>query len=179
VLFATTTQVQEDPVDEETKERRVRAVFDKRDCSGGGGLVMPEVLPEVLAEMQIQLPDAKINELTGSGVVVWQDLWQAILAQDPAPVTVSTAPPKPREFELIHVNGIEKTNTDPNVSGRAPRVTRLQVFVPPPWSPTQSDKIESSEKINKESMDVPIVKCIRTRWQRASCTWIGETPSLV
>mmetsp|Transcript_29891 Transcript_29891/g.50224 ORF Transcript_29891/g.50224 Transcript_29891/m.50224 type:complete len:574 (-) Transcript_29891:113-1834(-) len=185
VLFATEAAVQEDPEDEEATEERTRRVFDRRDTSGGGGFISPEALAPLLEELKLTLPAEKVTELGSSGIVVWQDLWQALKTANQI-VVDTTKVRQTREFELVHFNGIEKASKVPGETTREPQVTHVAVAVPPKWTPADMQAPAEQNGHNEEEalsmsmyMEAPLVDCVRTRWQRARCRWTGESPSLV
>ncbi|CAI5461499.1 unnamed protein product [Closterium sp. Yama58-4] len=238
VLFALSTEVQEEN-DAEAEESRVREVFDRFDTSGGGGFVAVESLQPMLAELRVNFPPETIDSLSALGVIVWNELWQALLKLDRSQGGFkregsSGGRPASRKFDLYHFNGIAKrvqtvssTATGAGVSGgngagnmsyggldvpqrvlsppltavdQRPRLVRLHVTVPPKWSPEDlmmiprpdgsgveeipaevvADSFDSSvNPMQRASREAPLVDCIRTRWQRASCTWVGDAPSIV
>ncbi|GJP42914.1 hypothetical protein CLOM_g2442 [Closterium sp. NIES-68] len=241
VLFALSTEVQNEN-DAEAEETRVREVFDRFDTSGGGGFVAVESLQRMLAELRVNFPSETIDSLSALGVIVWNELWQALLklerSQGGFKREGSTGGrPGSRKFDLYHFNGIAKrvqtgsSNAAPapapgaaggNGAGdmsyggldvpqrvlsppltamdQRPRLVRLHVTVPPKWMPEDlmiiprpdgsgvdeipaevvADSFDSSvNPLHPASREAPLVDCIRTRWQRASCTWIGDAPSIV
>ncbi|GLT32146.1 hypothetical protein SLA2020_068330 [Shorea laevis] len=71
-----------------------------------------------------------------------------------------------------------------------PRLTKLRVSVPPRWIPDDLSVPSSSvgsESCGKDAevakpepaQHAPLVDCIRTRWPRAVCNWVGDPPSIV
>ncbi|CAI5988829.1 unnamed protein product [Closterium sp. NIES-65] len=239
VLFALSTEVQEEN-DAEAEESRVREVFDRFDTSGGGGFVAVESLQPMLAELRVNFPPETIDSLSALGVIVWNELWQALLKLDRSQGGFkregsSGGRPASRKFDLYHFNGIAKrvqtgsstAAAAAGVSGgngagdmsyggldvpqrvlsppltamdQRPRLVRLHVTVPPKWSPEDlmmiprpegsgaddippevvADSFDSSvNPMQRASREAPLVDCIRTRWQRASCTWVGDAPSIV
>ncbi|CAI5971380.1 unnamed protein product [Closterium sp. NIES-65] len=239
VLFALSTEVQEEN-DAEAEESRVREVFDRFDTSGGGGFVAVESLQPMLAELRVNFPPETIDSLSALGVIVWNELWQALLKLDRSQGGFkregsSGGRPASRKFDLYHFNGIAKRVQTGSSSAAAaagvsggngagdmsyggldvpqrvlsppltamdqrPRLVRLHVTVPPKWSPEDlmmiprpegsgaddippevvADSFDSSvNPMQRASREAPLVDCIRTRWQRASCTWVGDAPSIV
>lgn len=119
VLFALDRGVQEEDGAVEAEERRVRQAFDRLDTSGGGGFITPEALDTLSAELGFQLVPAVKEELAGNmGVIVWQDLWQALLQVDTdkgglkhLAAAAAGASQAPKRFNLFHFNGIAKSVT--------------------------------------------------------------------
>jgi hypothetical protein len=76
------------------QEARLRRVFDKYDTSGGGGFITPEALDACLRDLGMTMPATKRDEVAGTGIVVWQDLYRAlalppigVYASEPFPIT--------------------------------------------------------------------------------------------
>lgn len=100
-----------------------------------------------------------------------------------------STPNEKRQFELLHFNGIAKSITNGGDAkagtsggvGQRPRLTRLKVTVPPKWTPDEMLVADSLQALKEEeAMHAPLVDCIRSRWQRATCNWLGqEPPSIV
>ncbi|KAF8062837.1 hypothetical protein N665_1193s0001 [Sinapis alba] len=73
------------------------------------------------------------------------------------------------------------------VSMQRPRLTKLNVSVPPKWTPEEymtcamPSSSEKDSEVNqpKPAQHAPLVDCIRTRWPRAICSWAGDPPSIV
>lgn len=205
VLFAFSTSVQDEP-ELEDREAVVRQAFDAHDQSGGGGFISPEALQQVVTELNIEMPQEMLSNLCSSDIVVWNDVWQALCQIDKSKGGLKEAPAalEKREFELYHFNGIAKSvaNSMYEVGDAAqsrPRLTKLRVVVPPKWTPDtvlveeykatsggagpggQGDQEQSSTQESAEapSQHAPLVDCVRTRWQRATCNWFGDAPSIV
>ncbi|GMI90575.1 hypothetical protein like AT1G43690 [Hibiscus trionum] len=199
VLFALDTAVQDENELEE-KESRIRKAFDAQDQSGGGGFISVEGFHQVLRETNIRLPSEKLDSLCSSGFIVWSEFWQVILDLDKSlgGLKDSTGQMGRKVFNLYHFNGIAKSdlNCSQSSSGgetpiQRPRFTKLRVSVPPRWTPeefmTDVAVPSSSEPSGKDaevakpepSQHAPLVDCIRTRWPRAVCNWVGDPPSIV
>eukprot|EP00897_Mesotaenium_endlicherianum_P005529 jgi/Mesen1/5003/ME000025S04407 len=84
--------------------------------------------------------------------------------------------------------------TGSDAAVQRPRLTKLKVTVPPKWTPQdfQSTSAGTERAVGEgtgdaadlELLDGPaknaqLVDCIRSRWQRASCYWSGDPPSIV
>ncbi|CAM6105339.1 unnamed protein product [Calypogeia fissa] len=194
VLFAFTTTVQ-DESDIEDRETRIRQAFDAQDQSGGGGFISLEALHQVLSDLKIELPQDMLNNLCSSDIVVWNDFWQALCQLDSSMggLKDNSATLGKRIFELLHFNGIAKRVATVGTEVlQKPRLSRLRVTVPPKWTPdtvlveeyktaTQNTTSMAEGAAPKEEppQHAPLVDCVRTRWQRASCNWTCDTPSIV
>ncbi|KAF3445520.1 hypothetical protein FNV43_RR10696 [Rhamnella rubrinervis] len=202
VLFALDTSVQDENELEE-RESRIRKAFDAQDQSGGGGFISVEGFHQVLRETNIRLPTEKVDHLCNSGFIVWSEFWQVILDLDKSlgGLKDSTGLMGKKVFDLYHFNGIAKSDLNGSqfTSGsetpvQRPRLTKLRVSVPPRWTPEEfmadvtvssgSGGNESKEKDNEvakpePSQHAPLVDCIKTRWPRAVCNWVGDPPSIV
>ncbi|EOA39951.1 hypothetical protein CARUB_v10008641mg [Capsella rubella] len=198
VLFALDPSVQEEN-ELELRESQIRRAFDARDQSGGGGFISVEAFHQVVQETNIRLPTEKLNDICATGFIVWSELWQVILELDRnlGGIKDSTGMMGKKVFDVYHFNGIAKS--DINGGGQAmaveggaapmqrPRLTKLNVSVPPKWTPEEymscampssSDK-DSEVNQPKPIQHAPLVDCIRTRWSRATCSWAGDPPSIV
>ncbi|GMJ08062.1 hypothetical protein like AT1G43690 [Hibiscus trionum] len=105
-------------------------------------------------------------------------------------------------FDLYHFNGIAKSdlNGSQAIAGREspvqrPRLTKLRVSVPQGGHQKNSWRSIAflsgnarSEPSGKDTevarpeqppQHAPLAGCIRTRWPRAVCYWIGDRPSIV
>ncbi|KAK8579895.1 hypothetical protein V6N13_143054 [Hibiscus sabdariffa] len=199
VLFALDTAVQDENELEE-RESHIRKAFDAQDQSGGGGFISVEGFHQVLGETNIILPSEKLDGLCSSGFIVWSEFWQVILDLDKSlgGLKDSTGQMGQKVFDLYHFNGIAKSDLNGSYSSsrgetpiQRPRLTKLRVSVPPRWTPeefmtdvalpTGSSGTESSSTaaIPEPCQHAPLVDCIRTRWPRAVCNWVGEPPSIV
>lgn len=200
VLFALETSVQ-DENELEARESQIRRAFDAQDQSGGGGFISVEGLQQVLRETNINLPPEKVDHLCSTGFIVWSEFWQVLLELDKSlgGLKDSTGQMGKKQFNLYHFNGIAKSvpNGSQATGGESPlqrpRLSKLKVSVPPKWTPEEfmADVVPSSsnEQSGKEgvvevnqpepSQHAPLVDCIRTRWPRAVCSWIGDAPSIV
>ncbi|XP_024378106.1 uncharacterized protein [Physcomitrium patens] len=196
ILFALDPSVQEES-DIEDHEIRVRQAFDAQDQSGGGGFISPEALQKILLDLNIQVPQDMLNNLCSSDIVVWSELWQALLQvdrskgglKDPGAVLGK------RQFKVFHFNGIAKTvASSGDVTQQRPRLTMIRVSVPPKWTPdtvlveeykamqqceVSQGSAVAGASIPEPAQHAPLVDCIRTRWQRATCNWTGDAPSIV
>ncbi|XVF37158.1 hypothetical protein REPUB_Repub19eG0121800 [Reevesia pubescens] len=202
VLFALDTAVQDENELEE-RESQIRKAFDAQDQSGGGGFISVEGFHQVLRVTTIRLPSEKLDSLCSSGFIVWSEFWQVILALDKSlgGLKDSTGQMGRKIFELYHFNGIAKSdlNGGQATSGgetpiQRPRLTKLRVSVPPRWTPEEfmadvavPSGSAGSEPSGKDTevakheppQHAPLVDCIRTRWLRAVCNWVGDPPSVV
>ncbi|KAL5560109.1 hypothetical protein UlMin_036320 [Ulmus minor] len=201
VLFALDTSVQ-DENELELRESQIRRAFDAQDQSGGGGFISVEGFHQVLRETNTNLPPEKVDNLCSSGFIVWSEFWQVILDLDKnsGGLKDSTGLMGKKVFELYHFNGIAKSdlNGNPVISGeipvQRPRLTKLRVSVPPRWTPEEymADVAASSSSGGNDShgketevskpeppQHAPLVDCVRTRWPRAVCNWVGDSPSIV
>lgn len=193
ILFALDPSVQ-DETDTEDHEVRVRQAFDAHDQSGGGGFISPEALQQILIDLNIQMPQDVLNNLFSSDIVTWNELWQALMQIDKSKggLKDSGTVLNKRQFEVFHFNGIAKTvASSGDVTQQRPRLTRVRVSVPPKWTPDialveeykameQSEVAQGSAAVVPEpAQHAPLVDCIRTRWQRATCNWTGDSPSIV
>uniref|UniRef100_A0A1D1XMK2 ubiquitinyl hydrolase 1 n=1 Tax=Anthurium amnicola TaxID=1678845 RepID=A0A1D1XMK2_9ARAE len=202
VLFAPDTTVQDENELEE-RESKIRAAFDTQDQSGGGGFISVEGFHQVLKETNINMPSERINNLCSTGYIVWSEFWQALLELDRnlGGMKDSTGLMGKKQFDIYHFNGIAKSvsNGAQSTEGEAPlqrpRLSKLHVSVPPKWTQeefmtdvasTASSKDtsgkEGAAEVNQRpepSQHAPLVDCVRTRWPRATCTWVGDPPSIV
>ncbi|KAL3807891.1 hypothetical protein ACJIZ3_000340 [Penstemon smallii] len=195
VLFALDTKVQEEN-EFECRESQIRRAFDAQDQSGGGGFITVEGFHQVVKQMNINIPPAKIEHLCSTGFIVWSEFWQVLLDLDKSlgGVKDSTGSMGKKVFDLYHFNGIAKSisNGSQLVSEndspiQRPRLTKLRVSVPPRWTPEEfmSDvpvglgTNESAATEVSKPQHAPLVDCIRTRWARAVCNWEGDAPSIV
>uniref|UniRef100_A0A7N0UAD3 ubiquitinyl hydrolase 1 n=2 Tax=Kalanchoe fedtschenkoi TaxID=63787 RepID=A0A7N0UAD3_KALFE len=193
VIFATNTNVQEEN-ELESRESQIRKAFDAQDQSGGGGFVSVEGFQQVLRETGINLPSEKVDHLCGAGFIVWSDFWQVLLDLDKSlgGLKDPTGSMGKKVFDLYHFNGIAKsvsngsqTSSSGEVPVQRPRLTKLSVSVPPKWTPEEFMAVGCSTKDVTEvskpepSQHAPLVDCIRTRWLRAVCNWVGDPPSIV
>ncbi|XVE60143.1 hypothetical protein DITRI_Ditri05aG0103700 [Diplodiscus trichospermus] len=202
VLFALDTAVQDENELEE-RESQIRKAFDAQDQSGGGGFISVEGFHQVLRETNIRLPSEKLDSLCSSGFIVWSEFWQVILDLDKSygGLKDSTGQMGRKIFHLYHFNGIAKSDLNGSQATfggetpmQRPRLAKLRVSVPPRWTPEEfmadvavpsgSAGTESSGKDTEVAkpeppQHAPLVDCIRTRWPRAVCNWIGDPPSIV
>ncbi|XP_039041910.1 ubiquitin carboxyl-terminal hydrolase MINDY-3-like [Hibiscus syriacus] len=195
VLFALDTSVQDENELEE-RESQIRKAFDAQDQSGGGGFISVEGFHQVLRETNIRLPPEKLDSLCSSGFIVWSEFWQVILDLDKSlgGLKDSTGKMGQKVFDLFHFNGIAKSDLNGSQSSsggetpiQRPRLTKLRVSVPPRWTPEEfmADVAVPSGSAGTEvvkpepSQHAPLVDCIRTRWPRAVCNWVGDPPSIV
>lgn len=202
VLFALDTTVQDENELEE-RESQIRKAFDAQDQSGGGGFISVEGFHQVLRETSINLPPEKLDHLCSTGFIVWSEFWQVILDLDKSlgGLKDSSGLMGKKVFDLYHFNGIAKSdlNGSHTTSGsetpvQRPRLTNMRVSVPPRWTPEEfmADVVVSSASGGNEmsgkdtevtkpepAQHAPLVDCIRTRWPRAVCSWVGDPPSIV
>ncbi|OVA09141.1 protein of unknown function DUF4205 [Macleaya cordata] len=204
VLFALDTSVQDENELEE-RESQIRKAFDAQDQSGGGGFISEEGLHQVLRETSVHLPQEKLNHLCSMGFIVWNEFWQVLLDLDKSlgGLKDSTGLMGKKLFDLYHFNGIAKSvlNGSQGMSGgespmQRPRLSKLRVSVPPRWTPEEfmadvagppnlagdgsSGKDTVIEVTQPEPpQHAPLVDCVRTRWPRAICNWVGDPPSIV
>ncbi|XP_044475354.1 ubiquitin carboxyl-terminal hydrolase MINDY-3-like [Mangifera indica] len=201
VLFALDTSVQDENEFEE-REAQIRKVFDAQDQSGGGGFISVEGFHHVLREANIRLPREKVDNLCSAGFIVWSEFWQVILDLDKnlGGLKDSTGLMGKKVFDLYHFNGIAKSDLNGSqlsfggeIPVQRPRLTKLRVSVPPRWTPEEflADVVPSGFGANESSgketevakpeppQHAPLVDCIRTRWARAICNWVGDPPSIV
>ncbi|KAL5779149.1 hypothetical protein ACOSQ2_009886 [Xanthoceras sorbifolium] len=202
VLFALDTTVQDENELEE-RESQIRKAFDIQDQSGGGGFISVEGFHQVLRETNIRLPHEKLDHLCGTGFIVWSELWQIILDLDKSlgGLKDSTGLMGKKVFDLYHFNGIAKSDLNGSQASsggetpvQRPRLTKLRVSVPPRWTPEEfladvaatsgsggdgsgGNEIEVAKP--EPPQHAPLVDCIRTRWPRAVCNWVGDPPSIV
>uniref|UniRef100_A0A6V7QWB8 ubiquitinyl hydrolase 1 n=1 Tax=Ananas comosus var. bracteatus TaxID=296719 RepID=A0A6V7QWB8_ANACO len=191
VLFALDPSVQEEN-ELEQRESRIRKAFDSQDQSGGGGFISAEGFHQVIKEANINFPPEKIENLCSTGFIVWSEFWQSLLEldknlgglKDPSGLMGK------KQFDLYHFNGIAKSvlNGALTAGGESPaqrpRLCKLHVVVPPRWTQEEfladvATASSSSEKDSQVSQHAPLVDCIKTRWPRAICSWIGDSPSIV
>lgn len=201
VLFALDPAVQEENELEE-RESRIRRAFDAQDQSGGGGFISVEGFHQVLREMNINFPPERLDNLCSSGFIVWSEFWQALLDLDKGlgGLKDSSGLMGKKQFDLYHFNGIAKSVSNGTSAGgesplQRPRLCKLSVVVPPRWTQEEflADVVSSSSndsstretgivELNQPPQPpqhAPLVDCIRTRWPRAICSWIGDAPSIV
>ncbi|KAB2083236.1 hypothetical protein ES319_A05G251900v1 [Gossypium barbadense] len=203
VLFALDTAVQDENELEE-RESQIRKAFDAQDQSGGGGFISVEAFHQVLRETSIRLPSEKLDSLCNSGFIVWSEFWQVILDLDKnlGGLKDSTGQMGRKIFDLYHFNGIAKSDLNGSQATaegetpvQRPRLTKLRVSVPPRWTPEEfmadaavapgnagsesSQKDAEVAKPEQPHQHAPLAECIRTRWPRAVCNWIGDPPSIV
>ncbi|KAF9601300.1 hypothetical protein IFM89_018410 [Coptis chinensis] len=202
VLFAFDTSVQNENELEE-RESQIRRAFDAQDQSGGGGFISVEGLHEVLRDTNLNLPREKLDNLCGMGFIVWSEFWQVLLDLDKSlgGLKDSTGLMGRKLFDLYHFNGIAKSvlNGSQATAGgdspiQRPRLSKLRVSVPPRWTPEEfmtgvpsssggegsAGKDAVVEVMQPEPpQHAPLVDCIRTRWARAVCNWVGDPPSIV
>lgn len=202
VLFALDITVQDENELEE-RESQIRKAFDAQDQSGGGGFISVEGFHQVLRETSIKLPPEKVDHLCSTGFIVWSEFWQVILDLDRSMggLKDSSGLMGKKVFDLYHFNGIAKSDLNGGqvtpggeTPVQRPRLTKLRVSVPPRWTPEEfmadvalssgSGVTESSGKDTEvakpePSQHAPLVDCIRTRWPRAICNWVGDPPSIV
>ncbi|XP_074568307.1 uncharacterized protein LOC141824873 [Curcuma longa] len=197
VLFALDPAVQEENELEE-RESKIRKAFDAQDQSGGGGFIGVEGFQQVLREANINLPPAKFDHLCSTGFIVWSEFWQALLELDKncGGLKDSSGLMGKKLFDLYHFNGIAKSVSNSTVGGESPlqkpRLCKLSVVVPPRWTQEEflADVVSSSGndrnvrdpgilELNQPPQHAPLVDCIRTRWPRAVCSWVGDAPSIV
>lgn len=192
VLFALDSSVQEENELEE-REARIRRAFDAQDQSGGGGFISVEGFQQVLRECNINFPSVKVENLCNSGFIVWSEFLQELLELDRSlgGLKDSSGSMGKKLFDIYHFNGIAKSVLNGNFSMggesplQRPRLCKLSVSVPPRW--TQEEFLsESGDNRTTEvsqaadsSQHAPLVDCIRTRWPRAVCNWVGDAPSIV
>ncbi|KAA8546557.1 hypothetical protein F0562_002704 [Nyssa sinensis] len=204
VLFALDTTVQ-DENELEGRETQIRRAFDAQDQSGGGGFISVEGFRQVVRETSINLPAEKLDHLCSTGFIVWSEFWQALLDLDKSlgGLKDSTGLMGKKVFDLYHFNGIAKSvlngslaNPERETPMQRPRLTKLRVSVPPRWTPEEfmadvalSSGSGGNDPCGKDtvievakpepSQHAPLVDCIRTRWPRAVCNWVGDPPSIV
>jgi hypothetical protein len=195
ILFAFTPTVQEES-EFDNREMLVRQAFDAQDQSGGGGFITAEALQQILPDLNIEFSQDVLNTLCSSDIVVWNDLWQALLQLDKSKggLKDSCNTLRRRQFDVYHFNGIAKTvPTIGNVSHQRPSLTKIEVSVPPKWTPDvvlaeefkasggdmSQEASDSGASRPEPAQHAPLVDCIRTRWQRATCHWAGDAPSIV
>lgn len=202
VLFALDITVQDENELEE-RESQIRKAFDAQDQSGGGGFISVEGFHQVLKETSIKLPPEKLDHLCSTGFIVWSEFWQVILDLDKSMggLKDSSGLMGKKVFDLYHFNGIAKSDLNGGqvTSGgetpvQRPRLTKLRVSVPPRWTPEEfmadvalssgsggNDSSGKDAEVAKPepSQHAPLVDCIKTRWPRAICNWVGDPPSIV
>lgn len=202
VLFALDTTVQDENELEE-RESQIRKAFDAQDQSGGGGFISVEGFHQVLRETSIRLPAEKVDHLCNTGFIVWSEFWQVILDLDKSMggLKDSSGLMGKKVFDLYHFNGIAKSDLNGSqvTSGgetpiQRPRLTKLRVSVPPRWTPEEfmadvavtsapggngSSGKDTEVAKPEHSQHAPLVDCIKTRWPRAVCNWVGDPPSIV
>lgn len=204
VLFSFDISVQNEN-ELEYREARIRKAFDAHDQSGGGGFISSDALQQLLKDMSIVMPRDRLENLCSTDFVVWNEFWQVLLQLDTnlGGLKDSSGLMGRKLFDLYHFNGIAKAVTNGTQSvgetlQQRPRLTILHVNVPPKWTPEEfmadvssshgdgpSGKNGSAEiqgpSLSKDepSQHAPLVDCIRTRWPRALCNWVGDPPSIV
>ncbi|KAJ3700434.1 hypothetical protein LUZ61_004139 [Rhynchospora tenuis] len=195
VLFASDPSVQEEN-ELEQRESQIRRAFDAQDQSGGGGFISVEGFHQVLKDANIHFSDEQVENMCGTGFIVWSEFWQALLEldknlggmKDPSGLMGK------KMFDIYHFNGIAKSVANGNEGvGRPiqrPRLCKLSVIVPPRWTPedylagaascrNKDDVVIALNDLPQANQHAPLVDCIRTRWARATCNWIGDAPSIV
>ncbi|XP_020583747.1 ubiquitin carboxyl-terminal hydrolase FAM188A isoform X2 [Phalaenopsis equestris] len=192
VLFALDPSVQDENELEE-RESRIHRIFDAQDQSGGGGFISIEGFQQVLRECNINFPPAKLESLCFSGFIVWSEFLQELLELDRSlgGLKDSSGSMGKKLFDLYHFNGIAKSVLNGNVGMvgesplQRPRLCKLSVSVPPRWTQEEflSDRCDDRKNEVGQAAELtqhaPLVDCIRTRWPRAVCSWIGDAPSIV
>uniref|UniRef100_A0ACD5UA46 Uncharacterized protein n=2 Tax=Avena sativa TaxID=4498 RepID=A0ACD5UA46_AVESA len=200
VLFALNPNVQEENELEE-RESKIRRAFDAQDQSGGGGFISVEGFQQVLRETDITFPSDKLEDLCNPGIIVWSEFWQALLQLDKRSGGMKdpTGLMGKKQFTIYHFNGIAKSvlngnaNSGGSIPVQRPRICKLNVSVPPRWTQDEylADVASSSTSGSKDDsvlslappfqtcQHAPLVDCIRTRWPRAVCSWVGDVPSIV
>lgn len=200
VLFALNPNVQEENELEE-RESKIRRAFDAQDQSGGGGFISVEGFQQVLRDTDINFPSDKLEDLCNAGIIVWSEFWQALLQLDKRAGGMKdpTGLMGKKQFTIFHFNGIAKSVLNGNASAggscpiQRPRLCKLNVTVPPRWtqdeyladvvsastSSSKDDSILSLAPPGQTNQHAPLVDCIRTRWPRAVCSWVGDVPSIV
>lgn len=199
VLFALKCNIQ-DENELEDRERQIRQAFDSHDQSGGGGFIVANSVQQLVRDMKISMPRDMLDNLCSNEFVVWNEFWQALhqIEKSKGGLKNTDAAGGTKQFEIYHFNGIAKTVGNSSSIQQRPRLTKLRVTVPPKWTPEEymlDYKTTSPEKctdagssmdLNKEKtakeappQHAPIVDCIRTRWERATCNWDGDAPSIV
>ncbi|KAG4147775.1 hypothetical protein ERO13_D05G244400v2 [Gossypium hirsutum] len=166
VLFALDTAVQDENELEE-RESQIRKAFDAQDQSGGGGFISVEAFHQVLRETSIRLRSEKLDSLCNSGFIVWSEFWQVILDLDKnlGGLKDSTGQMGRKIFDLYHFNGIAKSDLNGSqATTEGSESSQKDAEVAKPEQPPQH---------------APLADCIRTRWPRAVCNWIGDPPSIV
>lgn len=199
VLFALDAAAQAENELEE-REAKIRAAFDAQDQSGGGGFIGVDGFHQVLRDAAVALPPEKVSSLCAPGFIVWNEFWQALLELDRSHggLKDSSGQMGKKRFDVFHFNGIAKSVPNggaPVAGGEAPlqrpKLSKLHVSVPPKW--TQEEFMTDVAAVAAPSSDAtappppppepaqhaPLVDCIRTRWPRATCTWDGDSPSIV
>ncbi|CAA6668383.1 unnamed protein product [Spirodela intermedia] len=200
VLFALDAAAQAENELEE-REAKIRAAFDAQDQSGGGGFIGVDGFHQVLRDAAVALPPEKVSSLCAAGFIVWNEFWQALLDLDQSNGGLKDSSGKmgKKQFDVFHFNGIAKSvpNGGAPVAGgevplQRPRLSKLHVSVPPKW--TQEEFMTDIATTAAPSSDAaapppphpaepaqhaPLVDCIRTRWPRATCSWDGDSPSIV
>ncbi|CAM0904679.1 unnamed protein product [Alopecurus aequalis] len=161
VLFALNPNVQEENELEE-RESKIRRAFDAQDQSGGGGFITAEGFQQVLRDTDINFPSDKLEDLCNPGIIIWSEFWQALLQLDKRSGGMKdpTGLMGKKQFSIYHFNGIAKSvlNGNANPGGSTP-IQRPRIF--------------------QTCQHAPLVDCIRTRWARAVCSWVGDGPSIV
>lgn len=190
VLFALEPSVQEENELEE-RESRIRLAFGAQDQSGGGGFISVEGFQQVLRECNINFPPVKLENLCFSGFIVWSEFMQELLELDKSlgGLKDSSGSMGKKLFDIYHFNGIAKSVLNGNVGmggespPQRPRLCKLNVSVPPRWTQeeflSENQTSETSQAVESSSQHAPLVDCIRTRWPRAVCSWVGDAPSIV
>ncbi|KAH9321768.1 hypothetical protein KI387_016407 [Taxus chinensis] len=204
VLFALDTNVQKEN-ELEDRESQIRKAFDVHDQSGGGGFISSDALHQLLRDMNIDMPRDKLESLCSADFVVWNEFWQVLMQLDNSlgGLKDSSGLNGRKQFELYHFNGIAKavinnTQSTGEALEQRPRLTKLRVSVPPKWTPEEfmadvssshdsgpsgkdgSSELQGPSLLKDEpAQHAPLVDCIRTRWPRAVCNWVGDPPSIV
>ncbi|KAK1263743.1 hypothetical protein QJS04_geneDACA008635 [Acorus gramineus] len=190
VLFSPDITVQDENEYEE-RESKIRRAFNAQDQSGGGGFVSVEGIHQVLHETNINFPPEKLESLCSVGFIVWSEFLQGLLEldKDLGGLKDSSGMMGWKRFDIYHFNGIAKSVLSGN---QKPRLCKLRVSVPPKWSPEDfmvtsgpSDEPggrgEGKGEVSQPEPPqyAPLVDCIRTRWPRAICNWVGDPPTIV
>ncbi|KAM7259456.1 hypothetical protein ACFE04_015197 [Oxalis oulophora] len=182
VLFALDKSVQNENQLEQ-RESQIRKSFDAQDQSGGGGFISVDGFHIVLRETNINLPPEKLENFISNGFIVWSEFWQLILDLDESlgGLKDSSGMMGKKIFDIYHFNGIAKSDLRGDSSTQKPRLTKLRVSVPPRWTPEEFMSDVGSSEVSKPEppQHAPLVDCIRTRWPRAVCNWVGDPPSIV
>ncbi|KAF3337651.1 protein FAM188A-like protein [Carex littledalei] len=195
VLFASDPSVQEEN-ELEHRETQIRRAFEAQDQSGGGGFISVEGFQQVLREANVRFSDEQVENLSGTGIIVWSEFWQALLELDKnlGGMKDPTGLMGKKLFDIYHFNGIAKSVANGSEAVgppvQRPRLCKLSVVVPPRWTPedylaetascrNKDDVVIALNNLPQANQHAPLVDCIRTRWARAACNWVGDAPSIV